>query len=116
MKVHDQIKFVRKLRGWTQEEIANKLEMSVNGYGDIERGETDIPFSRLEQITQILGVQLIELLGLNEKNVMNLVSEMNSSNWNPDNNSNEFSDYQRLVAGNLKEIIELLKVKNDSTT
>lgn len=116
MKVHDQIKFVRKLRGWTQEEMANKLEMSVNGYGDIERGETDIPFSRLEQITQILGVQLIELLGLNEKNVMNLVNEISNSNEKQNNNGNEFSDYQRLVAGNLKEIIELLKVKNDTTT
>jgi transcriptional regulator with XRE-family HTH domain len=31
MKLHEKIKFIRQLKGWSQEEIANKLEISVNG-------------------------------------------------------------------------------------
>ncbi len=50
MSVHDKIRTIRREKGLTQEELAEKLEMSVNGYGDIERGLCDIKLSRLEQI------------------------------------------------------------------
>ena len=69
MKLHKKIRFIRQLKGWSQEEIANKLEMSVNGYGSIERGETDVKLSRLERIAHIFGMELLELLDLNEKTV-----------------------------------------------
>jgi len=69
MKLHEKIRFIRQLKDWSQEEIANKLEMSVNGYGSIERGETDIKLSRLERIAHIFGMELLELLDLNEKTV-----------------------------------------------
>jgi transcriptional regulator with XRE-family HTH domain len=130
MKVHEQIKFFRKLNGWSQEETASKLDMTRNGYGDIERGETDIPFSRLEQITRIFGVNLIELLGLSEKGVLNLVCEMNKSTWNQGTESS--GDYQQLKfdfekaqllltekdkeIALLKRIIELMEAKNEVTT
>lgn len=67
MKLHEKIRFIRQLKGWSQEEVANKLEMSVNGYGSIERGETDVKLSRLEQIAHAFEMELLELLGLNEK-------------------------------------------------
>jgi len=75
MKLHEKIRFIRQLKGWSQEEVANQLEMSVNGYGSIERGETDVKLSRLEQIAQVFGMELLELFGLNEKNVFNLIGD-----------------------------------------
>jgi len=69
MKLHEKIRFIRQLKGWSQEEVANKLEMSVNGYGSIERGETDVKLSRLEQVAHAFEMELLELLGLNEKTV-----------------------------------------------
>lgn len=69
MKFHEKIKFIRQLKGWSQEDVANKLEMSVNGYGSIERGETDVKLARLEKIAHIFGMELLELLDLNEKTV-----------------------------------------------
>lgn len=48
MSVHEKIRLVRQLKGWSQEDVANKLGMSPNGYGSIERGETDVNLSRLE--------------------------------------------------------------------
>jgi transcriptional regulator with XRE-family HTH domain len=73
MKLHEKIRFIRQLKGWSQEEVANQLEMSVNGYGSIERGETDVKLSRLEQIAQVFGMELLELFGLNERSVFNLI-------------------------------------------
>jgi len=75
MKLHEKIRFIRQLKGWSQEEVANQLEMSVNGYGSIERGETDVKLSRLEKIAAIFGMELLELLGLNETTVFNLTGD-----------------------------------------
>jgi transcriptional regulator with XRE-family HTH domain len=36
--------------------------MSVGGYGKIERGDTDIPFSRLQQIAEVLNTSIINLV------------------------------------------------------
>ena len=69
MKFHEKIRFIRHLKGWSQEEVAHKLEMSVNGYSSIERGETDVKLSRLEQIAQVFEMELLELLGVNDKTV-----------------------------------------------
>jgi transcriptional regulator with XRE-family HTH domain len=43
--------------------------MSVNGYGDIERGETDIKFSRLMQISNLFDITIAELVTQNIKNI-----------------------------------------------
>jgi transcriptional regulator with XRE-family HTH domain len=56
MEVHEKIKLLRLTKDWSQEDVAIKLEMSPNGYGSIERGETDVNLSRLKQIAQIFGV------------------------------------------------------------
>lgn len=50
MSVHEKIKRVRQANGWTQEYLAEKLEMSVNGYGDIERGDSDIKYLNLSAL------------------------------------------------------------------
>jgi len=52
-------------KGWSQEDMADKLDMSVNGYANIERGETDVQVSRLEKIAETFGIELAEL---NNKN------------------------------------------------
>ena len=71
MPIHEKIRLFRQVKGWTQEEIADKLDLSVNGYGEIERGNSDIKLSRLEQIAGLLGVELVDLLGTTERNVFN---------------------------------------------
>lgn len=62
------------MQGWSQEEIANKLDMSPNGYGNIERGDTDVSLSKLEKIAELFDMELPELLDLNDKNVINLIT------------------------------------------
>lgn len=62
MKIHENIRCNRKLKGWSQEDIAAKLEMSSNGYGSIERGDTDVNLSRLNSIAELFDMTLLELI------------------------------------------------------
>lgn len=56
------IRKARQAKGLTQENVANDLGCSLNTYTKIERGETNVPFSRLVQITDYLGVNLSDVV------------------------------------------------------
>lgn len=120
MSVHEKIRLVRQLKGWSQEEVADKLEMSQNGYGSIERGETDVNLSRLEQIAALFGIKLSDLLELNEKNVFNLAgTNNNQSNWHIGSPSPEYLqlkaelEKQQLINEQKDREIEYLKQINE---
>jgi transcriptional regulator with XRE-family HTH domain len=76
--IGNKIKKVRELRNYTQDYMANKLNMSPTGYGNIERDETDLPFSRLEKIAEALGMRIEDLISFDEKVIFNI-----SNNSNP---------------------------------
>jgi len=73
MEVYDKIKFIRQFKKMSQEEMAEKLDMSLNGYAKIEQGKVDINLSRLKKISDIFNVKLEQLVGLNDKNVFNFI-------------------------------------------
>lgn len=72
LKVGMKIKKLRELRNFTQEFLAERLDMSQTGYSKIERGETDISISRLQQIAKVLAVEIQDILGFDEKMIFNL--------------------------------------------
>lgn len=122
--VHEKIKLVRQTKGLTQEEVASKLGMSANAYGDIERGASDPKLSKLAQISEILGVNLSELLATNDRWILNLACEVKKSTWIQGESSAELQqikfelEKQQLLNAEkdkeisyLKEIIELMKAK-----
>ena len=69
MKLHEKIRCNRKLKGWSQEVIAAKLEMSSNGYGSIERGDTDVNLSRLNSIAELFDMTLLELMSFDSNSI-----------------------------------------------
>ena len=77
--------------------MADKLKMSQNGYGSIERGETDVNLSRLEQIAELFEIKLSELLGLDEKAVFNQDYTKNKITQNYGTSSQSL-DYLQLKA------------------
>ncbi len=57
------VKRIRLEKGLTQEELARRAGMSLNGMGHIERGvATDPHFSTLVGIARALGVSVLELV------------------------------------------------------
>jgi len=81
VKVHEKIKFLRQARGWSQEEMAMKLDMSPNGYGHLERGKTNIDLLRLEQIANAFDIAITELVNTNEKNSFYLACTSNDQSY-----------------------------------
>lgn len=69
MKIGDKVRTLRTLRGISQEKAAELLDMSVTGYQKIERGEVDVPYSRLEKIVKALNSSVLELVSIGEKNI-----------------------------------------------
>jgi transcriptional regulator with XRE-family HTH domain len=80
MKVHEKIRFIRESKHWSQEDMAEKLNMSLNGYAKIERGETKSFNPKLEQIAEKLDVDLMELMP-DDKHIC-VISGDNSTNNN----------------------------------
>lgn len=78
MSVGTKIKRVRELKNMKQETLAEKLGMTAGGYGKIERDETDVPYSRLAQIAENLGMKTEELIAFDENAKINILS--NSTN------------------------------------
>jgi transcriptional regulator with XRE-family HTH domain len=62
-KIGGEIKKLRLVNEWTQEQIAEQLYICRDAYGDIERGKTDICLSRLAQIADFFGVDVTFLFG-----------------------------------------------------
>jgi transcriptional regulator with XRE-family HTH domain len=58
------IRTLRHERGWSQEDVATRLGISIPAFSKIETGVTDINLSRLEQIANIFEVSVVNLLSL----------------------------------------------------
>lgn len=102
---------MRLFKGWSQEEMAEKLEMAVSGYAKIEQGKTDINFSRLQQIADLFGIELADLIRLSEKNVLNVIDNFN------DNKNSVLSNISvSTPESDVKQEIEKLRLLNEQQT
>jgi transcriptional regulator with XRE-family HTH domain len=60
------IRAVRHQHNWSQEDVANKLGISIPAFSKIETGITDINLSRLQQIADVFEMNLVQLLAFEE--------------------------------------------------
>lgn len=111
MRVSDKIKLLRDLKGWSREEMAYRLKMSVSNYGSIERGDTDVKLSQLEKIAEIFEIDLAELFNLNDKIIFQSVGNGNSHLTNV-NSSCGGNERQQLIIEQQARENELLKQQN----
>lgn len=56
------IRLLRHQKGWSQEDVAKKLNISIPAFSKMETGITDINFSRIEQISFLFDISVSELL------------------------------------------------------
>ena len=71
MEIGTKIKKIRELKNYTQEYMADKLNVSQSTYSRFEKDDSDITISQLERISEILEVKVEELINFNEKFVFN---------------------------------------------
>lgn len=60
------IRLLRHQKGWSQEDVAKRLDISIPAFSKIETGITDINLSRLEQISNLFEMSVVQLLTFND--------------------------------------------------
>jgi transcriptional regulator with XRE-family HTH domain len=132
MFIREKIKLLRQSRKWSQEYLAEKLGMSANGYGEIERGNSRMTFEKIEELSQLFEVPLGELCDDEKTNVFIAHNNHNATQAQHNQQSchtscskseyieikHELEKQQLLNAEKdkeialLKRIIELMETKN----
>ncbi len=62
LEIGNNIRRIREIKNYTQEAVAERVGMSVSAYGDIERGKSDVNFTRLGEIAVALEVKPEEIV------------------------------------------------------
>lgn len=73
------LKLARKVRGFTQRDMAKRLEISNSTYCLYEKGEREPNVNTIEKIAHILYVSIDELFGLYNFGTENLIKETSKS-------------------------------------
>ncbi len=135
MEIKRKMNVLRDLKGLSQAEMAEKLDVDVNTYARIERGETHVLHPKLLKIAELLNVDVLDLLA-DDKNVY-LISDNSNHGCNVIgssaeiafeiqklqmaithkdeklNHKNEIIDFQKREIARLEEIIALMKKSGD---
>lgn len=105
MNVGQKIKKIRELKNFTQAHVAEKLHLSLSGYGKIERDETDITLNRLSEIAEILGTDYNTILSFDEKHIFN---------FQQNQNANGIVQNQQIIDKDAwQQLVEHLKTENN---
>ena len=123
-KIGSSIRKIREIKGLKQENVAQKLGLTTNGYGKIERGESQINLERLNQIAEIFHVSPNDILDFNENTVYNFENMNNSAPNGTVNNYSSSEDERQLFLNQITalnhlvekqtKLIELLIKKNET--
>jgi len=91
------IRILRHQHGWSQEDIANRLGISIPAFSKIETGVTDVNLSRLEQIANIYEVSVVQLLTVDNEQTEVAPSHLNLIQKKLSDRENEIAVLQRKV-------------------
>lgn len=104
------IKQIRELKNFTQEYVAQKLGLSTRAYSKIETGETQLTINRLNEISKVLGIEPMDILGFDEKQVFNNCKQDGYIGINHINIPDKLVQQYEETIQSLKEQIKLLKL------
>jgi len=65
------IRLLRHQKGWSQKDVAKKLEISVPAFSKMETGITDLNLSRIHQIAKLFDLTAVQLLSFSETDQLN---------------------------------------------
>ncbi len=88
----------------TQEQMAEKMHLTKNGYAKIERGQTALTVARLEKISNVFNVEINKFL--KEKSNFNLLlGDNNHSNFHNHYYNTQEIEKLPLVIKHQKELL-----------
>lgn len=97
------IRLLRHQKGWSQEDVAKRLDISIPAFSKIETSITDINLSRLEQIANLFEMSVVQLLTFSDSEQdQKFVSELEVMNQ-------KLMDRETEVISLQKKVIELFE-------
>lgn len=117
---NQKIKMLREMRNYTQEHMADVLNISQRSYSSIENGQTQLSVDRLFQIAEALQVNIGDIVGSENQyvyhNNFNNHAPQNKGSlvFNQDNFEEQRQLYERMLKSKDEEISflkEMLKKK-----
>jgi transcriptional regulator with XRE-family HTH domain len=104
------IRLLRHQKGWSQEDVAKRLDISIPAFSKIETGITDINLSRLEQIATLFDMGVVQLLTLNETDHdQKFITELENVHKRLSDRETEVIELQKKVT----ELFEELRYKRE---
>ena len=92
MKVGENLRKIRELKGYSQEYMAKTLDTSQRNYSRIEKNEVELTLNKLSKISSILKVTPQQIMGFDDQIIFNnqgaAYGATNQTNYN-------FSDEER---------------------
>lgn len=77
---NEKVKQLRESKKLTQSQMAEKMNISTNAYGRLERGETEMTERKLEQIAKVLEINdFTKILSTPHDKVLFLLNESNEN-------------------------------------
>lgn len=114
MSVNEKVRLFRELNQWSQEEMAERMNMSVAGYAKIERGETNISLHKLKQIASVLQIDLLDLVSTHDSGVILVGGENNQNHFRNNYYGNQAAELEvEKLNLELKHKDELLKQREN---
>jgi len=99
------IRLLRHQNGWSQNDVAKRLDISIPAFSKIETGITDINLSRLEQISNLFEMSVVQLLTINNfDQEQKFVSELEIINKRLIDRETEVIDLQKKVIELFEEL------------
>ncbi|UOE51799.1 helix-turn-helix domain-containing protein [Mucilaginibacter sp. SMC90] len=99
------IRLLRHQKGWSQEDVAKRLDISIPAFSKIETGITDINLSRLEQIANLFEMSVVQLLTFNDNEQdQKFVNELETVNKRLMDRETEVIDLQKKVIELFEEL------------
>lgn len=110
MTTGQKIKKLREVNQLTQEQMAEKMHISPNTYGRLERGETKMTEQRLEQAAKILNVEAAQILSIPEDKIVFLANNLTLTECENSCENSQVIYYQPNYDVELKSENEKLKL------
>lgn len=104
MSIYETFRYLRVRNKLKQHTVAEDLGLSITGYAKIERGETDVKYSKIVQIAAYYNMSVSELISMNKE----------SDNSEKDNQQPSEVTYLKEINQLLREKIVLLEKKQIS--
>lgn len=112
MAVNDKIRALRELNNWSQEDMAERLNMSKSSYSRLERDESKLDLSKLEKLAAVFQIDVTELIASDDKGLVLLIGANSGDNTNYYGNTDGLSHDLEKCKLKLAHAEELLAQKD----